>query len=174
MFIGKKKNDVARPQKKQPFSEYPGGPPEPRPPFKPPTPPPKPFNIAAVAGDFCKKVHRNIELERVDVDQFVVYVPFQFDDGDHYVIMLIQEAGNWVLTDGGHTLMHPGYNNLDHNELEDIVAIYGVENRSGELRIVVLDEKFGDALLTMIQVLNSIICMAATTKTICKKEKLFL
>lgn len=42
------------------------------------------------------------------VDRYIVYTRFTFDDGDHFVVILKQEDGQWYFTDEGHTSMRMG------------------------------------------------------------------
>jgi len=115
-----------------------------------------------IAKDFREKVSREIDLEREGVDRYIVYTPFAFDDGDHYVIVLQHKAGKWLLTDEGHTFMHLSYSEVDltHGSratlIEQALATHQVENRSGELWLPILDEAFGDALFSFVQAISRI------------------
>jgi len=115
-----------------------------------------------IARDFREKVCREIDLQREGVDRYIVYTPFAFDDGDHYVILLRQEAGKWLLTDEGHTFMHLSYSEVDLAQgaragiVDQALATHRVENRSGELCLPVSDEAFGDALFSFVQAISRI------------------
>ena len=93
-----------------------------------------------------------------------------FEDGDHFVVVLRQEDGTWVLTDEGHTFMHLSYSPVDLSQgtrarvIEDTLAAYRVLNASGELRLAVPGESFGDALFTFVQALARITATAEWTK----------
>lgn len=62
---------------------------------------------------FKEKVCREVEIEKQGLDRYIIYTPFAFDDGDHYVVLLKRENNKWVLTDEGHTLMHLSYGGID-------------------------------------------------------------
>jgi hypothetical protein len=101
---------------------------------------------------FKEKVCHEVEIEKQGLDRYVVYTPFAFDDGDHYVVLLKRERDRWLLTDEGHTFMHLSYGGVDvlsgqRGELvkESLVAA-GLENRAGELVLDVPDEQFGAAV----------------------------
>ena len=120
------------------------------------------MDATAVISDFRAKVCHDIELEQAGIDRFVVHTPFQFDDGDHYVIVLRRESGSWLLTDEAHTFMHLSYDDVDIGQgarsrlIEQALATYGLESHSGELRVVVPGGQFGDALFSMVQGLDRI------------------
>jgi hypothetical protein len=113
----------------------------------------------AIEQDFRAKVSSEIHLVPEGVDRYRVVTPFLFEDGDHLVIVMRREAGNWVLTDEGHTLMHLTYD-IDEKDLlrgtrQKIIAnaleAFGVEDRDGELRAVIHDHDFGDGLFSYVQ-----------------------
>jgi len=69
-----------------------------------------------------------------------------------------------VLTDEGHTLMHLTYD-IDERDLrkgtrlqvvESALASFGVEDRQGELVLVIPGERYGDALYSFVQALLKI------------------
>ena len=128
------------------------------------------MDATAVINDFRAKVCQDIELEQAGIDRFVVQTPFQFDDGDHYVIVLRRENGSWVLTDEAHTFMHLSYDDVDLSQgaraglVEQALATYGLESRSGELRVAVPNDQFGDALFSMVQGLDRISSAALWTR----------
>jgi hypothetical protein len=103
---------------------------------------------------FRKKVCEEIDVEHEGIDRYVIYTPFMFDDGDHYVVVLKRQNRNWMLTDEGHTFMHLSYADLDieHGTRKSIIdqalLSFNLTNQSGELRLEVPGEQFGDALLS--------------------------
>ncbi len=119
---------------------------------------------------FKEKVCREVEIEKQGLDRYIIYTPFAFDDGDHYVVLLKRENNKWVLTDEGHTLMHLSYSGIDllagqRGELvKGSLMASGLENRSGELILDVPDEQFGDALFSYLQVLNRVQSTALWTR----------
>ena len=55
----------------------------------------------------------NIKLLKRGINDYIVDVPFYFDDGDALKIILKSNAdGTWNLSDEGHTLMYLSYNNF--------------------------------------------------------------
>jgi hypothetical protein len=123
-----------------------------------------------IARSFKRKVGQEVQLEAEGLDRFIVYTPFQFDDGDHYVIVLRKQDGNWVLTDEGHTFMHLSYGEVDISSgtrakvIDEALANYRVVNDSGELRLAVPGKEFGDALFSFVQALGRIAHTAKWTQ----------
>jgi hypothetical protein len=128
------------------------------------------MTTAEIVRAFREKVSREIDLETQGLDRFVVYTPFMFDDGDHFVIILCRENGRWVLTDEAHTFMHLSYVDVDLSQgsrakiVEQALRGFGVQNRSGELRVVVPEEAFGDALFSLVQAISRITSTALWTR----------
>jgi hypothetical protein len=114
---------------------------------------------ADIIGSFRKKVCDEIEIEPEGLHRFIVYTPFMFDDGDHFVVILRRKGDKWFLTDEGHTLMHLTYGGVDIARgsrariVEESLAAHGVENNRGELILGVPDGEFGDALFSYLQAL---------------------
>ena len=91
--------------------------------------------------------------------------PFQFDDGDHLGIVLKKEGERWVLSDEGRTYMQLSYFGLDDRDLQrgtrqEIISAalsnFSVQDRDGELLIPVPEERYGDALYSLVQALLKI------------------
>ena len=122
------------------------------------------MTTSTIAAAFRDKVCEEIDLESEGLDRHIVYTPFRFDDGDHFVVILKKNSstGLWSLTDEGHTLMHLSYGDVDVTRgtrlrvVEEILASHGVQNQSGELRIEVPGEAFGDALFSFVQALSRV------------------
>jgi hypothetical protein len=123
-----------------------------------------------IIESFRQKVGREIDLEAEGVDRYIIYTPFMFDDGDHYVVVLHQERGQWVLTDEAHTFMHLSYSDVELTRgtrariIDQALMSYHVENNDGELRLAVPDGAFGDALFTMVQAIGRITGTALWTR----------
>ena len=85
---------------------------------------------------------------------WVVETPFDFRDGDHFVLVLKQDGPDWILTDEGHTLMHLSYSSeLDEREMEYIRQVCRgrrVELSNGEFCIWFHPSMFGDALVQLL------------------------
>lgn len=124
-----------------------------------------------IVRSFREKVSAEIELEQEGLDRYIVYTPFMFDDGDHFVVVLRHENGAWTLTDEGHTFMHLSYAeiNLDKGSrgrlVDQSLSCFGVDRCEGELRVAVPDEQFGDALFSFVQALARISATALWTRT---------
>lgn len=89
-------------------------------------------------------------------------MPFTFEDGDHYVVLLKQVGDQWYLTDEGHTFMHLSYlvPQFDQGNrrgiIDKVLASLRVESRDGELRLPVEPESAGDSFFTFIQAITRI------------------
>jgi hypothetical protein len=117
-----------------------------------------------IERDFRQKVSAQVNLLTEGRMRYRVLTPFHFEDGDHLAIVLKQEAGQWVLTDEGHTYMHLTYD-LDENSLHrgtrqqiisNALSAFSVEDLEGELRVPITGEEYGDALYDFIQALLKI------------------
>lgn len=115
----------------------------------------------AIERDFQAKVSAMVRLEAEGMDRFRVFTPFLFEDGDHLAIVLKSENSHWVLTDEAHTFMHITYD-MDEKDLQrgtrqQIIAkalsMFRVQDRDGELALVVEDGRYGDALYSFVQAL---------------------
>lgn len=124
-----------------------------------------------ILSTFREKVSQEVDIASEGIDRHVVYTPFSFDDGDHFVITLCKRNGQWVLSDEGHTLMHLSYEDVDITKgqraafLEEALARHGVGNRAGELELVVPGEAFGDALFSFVQALTKVSTVTDWTQT---------
>ncbi|MBL0176259.1 MAG: DUF1828 domain-containing protein [Ignavibacteria bacterium] len=114
--------------------------------------------------DFRQKVGDRVSLALEGMDRYRVFTPFLFEDGDHLAVVLKREQDRWVLSDEGHTYMHLTYD-LDEKDLRqgsrqkiiaNALAAFSVEDRDGELRLSVPEERFGDALFSYVQALLKI------------------
>ena len=123
------------------------------------------MNLASVKDEFKTKVSDQIDLEPEGEGRFLVVTPFRFEDGDHFVIVLKKEAGQWILTDEASTIMHLSYWMDDKVLQEDgnrkvimdsSLSAYSVQNRDGELVLPVVESRFGDALFDFIQALTKV------------------
>lgn len=123
-----------------------------------------------IAKAFKRKVGQEVTLEAEGVDRFIVYTPFTFDDGDHYVVILKRIDGAWVLTDEGHTFMHLSYSEVDLSSgmrasmIDQALSTEGVENDGGELRLTIPGKAFGDALFSFVQALGRVAHTALWTQ----------
>ena len=122
------------------------------------------MSIYTIEKDFIDKVSAKVRLLADGKDRFRVLTPFQFDDGDQFVIVLKKIGDKWVLSDEAHTYMHLTYD-IDKNLLHSgqrgklilkARSMFEVEERNGELILDVSDERYGDALYDFVQALLKI------------------
>lgn len=113
---------------------------------------------------FKEKVCSSIELFEEGVDRYRVLNPFQFDDGDHFSIVLKKNGNGWVLTDEGHTLMHLSYD-TDLPQLKsgnrgkvlvNALEYHGITESDGAFNITLESDNAGNALFSLIQGINKI------------------
>lgn len=130
------------------------------------------MSAQAIQQDFQSKVSTKIRLLAEGIDRYRVFTPFRFDDGDHLAIVLKQESDRWILSDEAHTFMHLTYD-IDEQDLyrgnrqkiiSDALSVFRVEDRDGELVLVVPGKNFGDALYNFIQALLKITDIAFLTR----------
>ena len=74
------------------------------------------MNADQIVRDFQDKVCVKLSLRSEGIDRFRVSAPFMFEDGDHLVVVLKDESGQWFLSDEGHTYMHLTYD-VDEQDL---------------------------------------------------------
>ena len=117
------------------------------------------MNAEEIRSRFIAKMHTSIEVEAEGIDRFRVHAPIYFDDGDELIVALTKRAGNWVLTDEGHTFMRLTYD-IESSELtkgtrakviQDALAIYGLKNDEGRLNVEVTDDHIADAFYSLVQ-----------------------
>ena len=122
------------------------------------------MTIEIIETDFRRKVGESVRLAGEGVNRYRVFTPFLFEDGDHLAVVLKYEGGRWVLSDEGHTYMHLTYD-LDEKDLQrgnrqkiisNALSVFSVEDREGELRLLIPDEQFGNGLFSFIQALLKI------------------
>ena len=114
----------------------------------------------------CDEVH----LVSAGVERYMVQVPFQFEDGDHYAILLKRDDGQWVLSDEGHTFMHVSYDVPEFDRgnrraiIDRVLAGFRIQDREGELVLRVPDNAFGDALFSYVQAITRITDVSFLTR----------
>ena len=120
----------------------------------------------SIKKSFKASIAESIELFTREDNNYQIFIPFHFDDGDQFVVILKpDEWGNWIITDEGHTYMHMSYqmdlsslNSGKRNEIiESSLEKYGVKEIEGQL-IATIDEisNTGNILYNFIQCLISI------------------
>ena len=127
-----------------------------------------------IIKQFKEKVCNSIELHQEGNNRYLVFTPFEFGDGDSFVIILKKESKDWFLTDEGHTIMHLSYW-IDEGKLirgaywkyiANTIKNFNLIENDGELILNIEDDHFGDALFSYIQALMRIV-----DTTLLKKEK---
>lgn len=122
------------------------------------------MTIQAIETDFRRKVGETVRLLDEGIGRYRVFTPFLFDDGDHLAVVLKREGDRWIISDEGHTYMHLTYD-LDERDLQrgtrqklitNALATFSVEDRDGELRLLIPDEQYGDGLFSFVQALLKI------------------
>ena len=122
------------------------------------------MSVETIVDDFKRKVCEQVRVEAEGLNRFRVFTPFMFEDGDHLAVVLRQESREWVLSDEGHTYMHLTYD-LEESALQkgrrqkiitNALDAFSVEDRDGELRLPISEERYGDALFSFVQALLKI------------------
>lgn len=120
--------------------------------------------INDIEKSFCEKVSSKVRLKQEGESQYRILTPFMFEDGDHFTVMLRQEGSRWLITDNGHTYMHLSYD-LDEKDLHkgtrqkiisNVLSMFHVEDKDGELLIPVNDDRYGDSLFSFLQAIVKI------------------
>jgi len=115
------------------------------------------MNIERIEKEFKAKVCDRIQLLPEGKERLIVSTPFTFEDGDHLCILLKKSENRWYFTDEGHTFMHLSYDDLDVDKgtrrkiIDTVLGTYQIQNAEGELRCLVENGDFGDALFTFVQ-----------------------
>ncbi len=115
--------------------------------------------IEDIESSFRDKVCSAVELRREGANRYRVVNPYIYGDGDYLSIVLRRQDGQWLLSDEATTYMHLSYK-LDDRALEaetrrrvigNALSFFGVDDDDGELRINILDDRYGDALFSLVQ-----------------------
>lgn len=120
------------------------------------------MNTTQLEREFKRKVSAEIDVEPEGIDRYIVYTPFMFDDGDHFVIILKKRDNQWRFTDEGHTFMHMSYGEIDLSQgmrksmIDQVQLSFRLGNDGGELCLEVPGKQFGDALFSFVQALVKI------------------
>jgi len=128
------------------------------------------MNESLLLPDFRRAICNEIDIEQEGRDRYIVYTPFMFDDGDHFVVLLKKSDGAWYFTDEGHTFMHMGYSGVDFTSssrwrvIESALQNHRIEHSDGELRMRLVDDHAGDCLFSYIQGLSRITNVTQITR----------
>lgn len=118
-----------------------------------------------IIKQFKEKVCHSVELHQEGNARYNIFTPFEFGDGDSFVIILKKESNDWFLTDEGHTIMHLSYwideGKLLHGSywknIANTIKNFNLVEDDGELILRIDRDHFGDALFTYIQALMRIV-----------------
>ena len=122
------------------------------------------MSLETIESDFKEKVSEEIRIVAEGLDRYRVFTPFRMDDGDHLSVVLRRASRQWLLTDEAHTYMHLTYD-VDEQDLHrgtrqqiisNALSTFQVEDRNGELTLMVPDGMYGDALFSFVQALLKI------------------
>jgi hypothetical protein len=114
-----------------------------------------------IQADFVLKVHSDVWMieDLGDDDSWHVFTPYVLDDGDGLAITLKYKNKQWTLSDEAHTYLAsfldmglPKY----RKQVASISAQYNIQDDKGNLKLLVKDNQFGDALFTFTQALLAI------------------
>ena len=115
--------------------------------------------IRSVRSLICQ----GVEIYPDTNDGFAVDLPFTFEDGDRYVIILRRDADGWYVTDDGHTMSRLGVETVDVHAgqrgvlLESSLRFHGVSHAAdGELRIRISGERIADGLFGLAQAITEV------------------
>lgn len=120
--------------------------------------------LSTIQKTLRESVSNEVSLISEGVERFRVFTPFEFDDGDHYSIVLKKVNGGYIFTDEAHTVMHMSYD-MDVSALKkgnrqkiltNIISNFGLEENNGELLIRVQNNNFGASFYNYIQALVKI------------------
>ncbi|MBC8184684.1 DUF1828 domain-containing protein [candidate division KSB1 bacterium] len=130
------------------------------------------LNLSEVQDNLRNTVSAEVSLLGEGVDRYRVFTPFEFEDGDHFSIVLKKDNGSFVFTDEAHTIMHMSYD-MDVSALKkgtrqkiltNTIANFGLEENNGELFIRVKEDNFGASFYNFVQALVKITDLSYLSK----------
>jgi hypothetical protein len=128
-----------------------------------------------ISEEFKRRVCNEVEVKQLGVNEYAVYTPFKFEDGDHFVIHLVRSNGKWRLTDHDHTYMHMSYENVDFQQgtrrkiIDDALEFHGISETDGTLFLDVdAPENLGYGLYSFVQGINKIVSVTKITREVAK------
>ncbi len=128
--------------------------------------------LSEIQDNLRNTVSAEISLLNEGVNRFRVFTPFEFEDGDHFSIILKKNKGSFIFTDEAHTIMHMSYD-MDVSVLKkgnrqkiltNTISNFGLEENDGELFIRVNDNNFGAAFYNFVQALVKITDLSYLSK----------
>lgn len=122
------------------------------------------MDLDVIQKSLRNAVSDEISLINEGVNRFRIFTPFEFDDGDHFSIILKKHDNSVIFTDEAHTIMHLSYD-MDVSALKkgtrqkiltNITSNFGLEENNGELTIKVEDNNYGASFYNFLQALVKI------------------
>lgn len=121
---------------------------------------------------FLHQVGSSVQLMEEGPGRYRVSVPFTFNDGDVFIIILKQIGSNWVFSDEGHTYMHLAYSieasrllyGTRRQMIVQALQMFQVQERGAELVLPVHDNDYADALWSFVQALLKIVDVTYLTQ----------
>lgn len=117
---------------------------------------------------FCTE----IDVVERSPSRFSIFTPFAFDDGDHFVIELLESHGQWRYSDRGHTFMHMSYTDVDFTEgtrrklIDEVLAAHEIVDTNGDLCLSVRSHQFGEALFSFVHAISKITQVVKFTRNV--------
>ena len=120
--------------------------------------------LLEVQNNLRNTVSAEVSLLDEGIDRFRVFTPFEFEDGDHFSIILKKRQDSYIFTDEAHTIMHMSYDmdvsalrrGLRQKIMTNILSNFGLVENNGELLIKVKDNNFGASFYNFVQALVKI------------------
>jgi len=128
--------------------------------------------LSEIQNNLRNTVSAEISLLSEGVNRFRVFTPFEFEDGDHFSIILKKNKDSFIFTDEAHTIMHMSYD-MDVSVLKkgnrqkiltNTISNFGLEENDGELFIRINDNNFGAAFYNFVQALVKITDLSYLSK----------
>ena len=130
------------------------------------------IKLSEVQDNLRNTISAEVSLLGEGVDRYRVFTPFEFEDGDHFSIILKKENNSFVFTDEAHTIMHMSYD-MDVSALKkgtrqkiltNTIVNFGLEENNGELFIKVKEDNFGASFYNFVQALVKITDLSYLSK----------
>lgn len=120
--------------------------------------------LSTIQDNLRDIISSKIILLEEGIDRYRVFTPFEFDDGDHFSIVLKKDKDSYIFSDEAHTLMHMSYDmdvsvlNKGNRQkiLVNTISNFGIEENNGELLVRVNDDNYGASFYNFIQALVKI------------------
>ena len=128
--------------------------------------------IAANTVELNELLCKEVQIDQEGIDRYMIYTPFAFDDGDHYVCVLKKHGDNWCVSDEGNTFMHMSYDMSDfmggtrERVIQDAIGLHGMECKDGVLTMCVSEAMIAHAVFSFVQAVSKITNVTKFTREI--------